>query len=49
VEGYVQTQTVSAAVVAHMEGEGGRFPNKNPDGTATEVRIVASGVDLQRL
>jgi hypothetical protein len=49
VEGYVQTQMVPAAAVAHMEGEGGRFPNKNPDGTATEVRIVASGVDLQRL
>ena len=32
-----------------MESEGGRFPNKNPDGTATELRIVASGVELQRL
>lgn len=49
VEGYVETQTVPAEMVAHMESEGGRFANKNPDGTATELRIVASGVELQRL
>lgn len=49
VEGYVETNTVPSAMVAHMESEGGRFPNKNPDGSATELRILASGVELQRL
>lgn len=49
VEGYVETNTVPSAMVAHMESEGGRFPNKNPDGSATELRIIASGVELQRL
>jgi hypothetical protein len=46
--GAVQVQTISAAQVAHMEEEGGRFPNKRHDGTASEVRIVASGVELAR-
>jgi|SRR4051812_46589904 hypothetical protein len=49
VEGHVETEIVSAAQVAHMEEEGGRFPSKNADGTATELRIIASGVELQRL
>ncbi len=34
--------------VAHLEGEGGRFPGKLPDGSAREVRIVANGVALWR-
>jgi hypothetical protein len=46
--GTVQVQSIPAAQVAHMEGEGGRFPNKLPDGSASEVRIVASGVELAR-
>jgi hypothetical protein len=46
--GAVQVETISAAQVAHMEEEGGRFPNKHGDGTASEVRIVASGVELAR-
>jgi hypothetical protein len=49
VEGYVETKIVSAALVTHMEEEGGHFSNKNADGTATELRIIASGVELQRL
>ena len=47
--GIVQVQNVSAAQVAHMEHEGGRFANKHPDGSASEIRIVASGVELARL
>jgi hypothetical protein len=46
--GSVEVQTIAAAQVAHMEEEGGRFANKHPDGTASEVRIVASGVELAR-
>lgn len=48
VEGSITVQTVSAAQVKHMEEEGGHFPVKNPDGTANEVRIVATGVELVR-
>jgi hypothetical protein len=46
--GSVDVQTIAAAQVAHMEEEGGSFPNKRPDGTASEVRIIASGVELAR-
>jgi hypothetical protein len=31
-----------------MEEEGGKFPRKAPDGSAEEVRFVASGVELWR-
>lgn len=48
VEGEVVVQTVSEAQVKHMEEEGGFFPVKNADGTANEVRIVATGVELVR-
>ena len=49
VEGEVNVKTIPAAEVAHYEGEGGHFPNKLPDGSAREVRFVASGVALWRL
>ena len=48
VEGQVAVKTIPAAEVAHLEGEGGRFPGKLTDGSAREVRIVASGVALWR-
>lgn len=48
VQGLVSVETVSAAQVQHMESEGGQFPIKNPDGTANEVRIIATGVELTR-
>jgi hypothetical protein len=31
-----------------MESEGARFAKKNADGTADEVRLVATGVELWR-
>jgi hypothetical protein len=31
-----------------MEAEGGRFAGKQPDGTARELRLIASGVALSR-
>ncbi len=49
VEGQVDVNTVPAAQVAHMESEGGHFANKNADGSALELRIVASGVQLRRM
>jgi hypothetical protein len=48
VQGLVQTQLVSAEEVQHMESEGGTFAHKRPDGSALEIRIVASGVELTR-
>jgi hypothetical protein len=49
VEGVVKTRELSAEEVGHMEREGARFPSKQPDGTAREVRLVATGVELRRL
>jgi hypothetical protein len=48
VEGVVAVRTVPAGDVAHYESEGGSFPGKQPDGTAREVRIVATGVELRK-
>jgi hypothetical protein len=44
----VTVETVAANYVQHLEEEGARFPKKNPDGTADEVRLVATGVELTR-
>ena len=44
----VAVETVAAETVEHLEGEGAKFANKNADGTANEVRLVASGVELSR-
>lgn len=46
VEGRVMTKRVSPDEVKHLEGEGARFAKKMPDGSAREVRIVATGVEL---
>lgn len=48
VQGSVHTQVVSAGEVEHLEREGATFAHKQPDGTAREVRIVATGVELVR-
>ena len=47
VQGQVEVDTLSASAVRHYEEEGARFV-KAPDGTAREVRIVATGVELTR-
>jgi hypothetical protein len=49
VEGKVAIQRVEAKWVEHMEEEGAHFSAKNPDGSANEVRLVATGVELTRL
>jgi len=46
--GTVQVTVIPAAAVAHYESEGGTFKNKQADGSAREVRIVATGVELTR-
>lgn len=48
VQGTVEIAQVKRSHVEHLEGEGATFERKNDDGTATEVRIVATGVELSR-
>jgi hypothetical protein len=48
VEGAVQVKQVPRSRVAHLEAEGAKLPNKNADGSATEVQLVATGVELVR-
>jgi hypothetical protein len=48
VQGTVVVDTLAAATVRHYEEEGAVFPGKKADGTAPEVRLVASGVELWR-
>lgn len=48
VQGVVSVRNVPMGEVAHMEGEGGTFSNKQKDGSAREVQIIATGVELRR-
>jgi hypothetical protein len=48
VQGVVAVETVAAAYVQHLEEEGARFSGKSADGTAREVRLIASGVELRK-
>jgi hypothetical protein len=48
VEGTLTVRHIDPAQVAHMESEGGSFPHKAADGSAEEVRFVATGVELWR-
>jgi hypothetical protein len=48
VQGRLEVKAVSPAHAAHLEEEGGRVPNKAADGSAREVRLLASGVELYR-
>jgi len=48
-EGVVEVKTLDKKQVEHLEAEGGKFPTKAADGSAREVRLVASGVELWRV
>lgn len=48
VEGTVEVQSVPPEQVAHLESEGAKFASKQPDGSAREIRMVATGVELWR-
>jgi hypothetical protein len=48
VEARVESKVIKPELVAHMESEGAKFADKAPDGSAREVRLVASGVELWR-
>ena len=41
-------KVVSKEHVDHYEAEGASFSDKNPDGTANEIQLVATGVELTR-
>jgi hypothetical protein len=48
VEGSLELRRVEPDQVAHMEAEGGEFTQKGADGSAQEVRFIATGVELWR-
>lgn len=48
IEGEVAVKRVPRARVEHYEAEGATFPSKHEDGSADEVRFVATGVELRR-
>ena len=48
VEGVVTIATVSKDDVDHLEGEGAHFSKKLPDGSAREIKMVATGVEMSR-
>jgi hypothetical protein len=48
VQGTVAVATLPAEYVSHLESEGAHFARKNADGTAPEVRLVATGVELRK-
>jgi Domain of unknown function (DUF4920) len=48
IQGRLDTREVERAAVEHLESEGARFRNKKSDGSATEVRLIASAVELRR-
>jgi hypothetical protein len=48
VQGKLSTRELDAARVAHLESEGARFAHRHADGSATEVELIASAVELTR-
>lgn len=48
IEGEVALKRVRPGQVRHYEGEGATFASKHEDGSADEVRLVATGVELRR-
>jgi hypothetical protein len=47
-EGKVAVSRVKPSHVEHLEAEGAKFSSKNADGSALEIQIVATGVELAR-
>lgn len=48
VQGVVEVTEVKPSMVRHLEEEGAVFAHKSEDGSAREVRVVATGVELWR-
>lgn len=49
VEGHLEARTLEPGAVEHLESEGASFNQKASDGSALELRLVATGVELRRL
>jgi len=49
VQANVDLSTINARKVEHLEQEGATFAKKNEDGSAQEIQLVATGVELRRL
>jgi len=47
-EGTLSVRRVEPKLVRHLEAEGASFPSKGADGSAEELRFVATGVELLR-
>jgi hypothetical protein len=47
-EGVFEVKTLTKAEVDHLIEDGGKFDNRNADGTVTEISFVASGVELTK-
>jgi hypothetical protein len=45
-EGVMNVRRVEPKLVSHLEAEGAQFAGKSADGSAEEVRFVATGVEL---
>ena len=45
-EGTIEIHTRAKETVAHLESDGAVVANKQADGTAQEIRLIASGVEL---
>jgi Domain of unknown function (DUF4920) len=48
VDAQVETKVIKPEMVAHLESEGAKFAEKAADGSAREVRLVATGVEMWR-
>jgi Domain of unknown function (DUF4920) len=48
VEAKVESKLLKPSLVTHLEEEGAKFADKAADGSAREVRLVATGVELWR-
>jgi len=45
-EGTIEIHTLEKETVTHLESDGGVVANKQADGTAQEIRLIASGGEL---
>ncbi|MDF3065942.1 MAG: hypothetical protein K0R38_1543 [Polyangiaceae bacterium] len=48
VDALVEAKVIKPEMVAHLESEGATFAEKSADGSAREVRLVATGVEMWR-
>jgi hypothetical protein len=48
VQGRLETQEIAPGRVRHLEAEGAQFADKKQDGSATEVTLIATAVELTR-